>query len=103
MKAPADCSAAVIRLGFTSVEHIEPETSMASRIVALDETCGTVTCGRAAPTASTASPATRKAAGRRRQRDRPPAALRTSAIEVTRTVARLRLRRVSHQTGEQQR
>ena len=69
-------------------------------IVAFDEDCGTDTCGRAAPTASTAIPSTKSAAGiRRRQRARPPAAFRTRAIEVTRTEARLRRRRVSHQAA----
>ena len=100
MKAPADCSAAVIRLGFTSVEHMEPETSMASIIVADDEASGTVACGRAAPTTSTARPRLSSAAGtRRRHRDWPGTAILTSAIEVTRTAARLRLRRVSHQAA----
>ena len=100
MNAAADCSAAAIRLGFTSVAHMEPETSRASMIVAEDEACGTVACGRAAPTASTARPAASSATGRRRrQRDRPGKAAATSAIEVTRTVARLRIRRASHQAA----
>jgi hypothetical protein len=73
---------------------------MASMIVADDEATGTIACGRAAPTASTARPTASSAAGiRRRQRDRPGTAILTSAIEVTRTVARLRLRRASHQTA----
>ena len=73
---------------------------MASMIVADDEAIGTIACGRAAPTASTARPTASSAAGiRRRQRDRPGTAILTSAIEVTRTVARLRLRRASHQAA----
>ena len=69
-------------------------------IVADDDATGTVACGRAAPTASTARPSASSAAGmRRRQRERPGTAVRTSAIEVTRTAARLRLRRVSHQAA----
>ena len=63
MKAPADCSAAVIRLGCTSVAHMEPEVSMASMIVADDEATGTVACGRAAPTASTARPSGKQCGG----------------------------------------
>jgi hypothetical protein len=64
---------------------------MASMIVADDEATGTVACGRAAPTASTARPTASSTAGtRRRQRDRPGTAILTSAIEVTRTVARQR-------------
>ena len=98
MKALASCSAAVIRFGFTSVEHMEPETSRASMIVADDDATGTVACGRAAPTASTARPSVNSATGmRRRQRERPGKAVLTSAIEVTRTTARRRRRRVSHQ------
>ena len=104
MKALAACSAAVIRFGFTSVEHMEPETSRASMIVADDDATGTVACGRAAPTASTARPSVSSAAGmRRRQRERPGRAVRTSAIEVTRTAARLRLRRVQPPGREHQR
>src|SRR5205085_2320595 len=100
MKALAACSAAVIRFGRTSVEHIEPETSTASMIVADVDATGTVACGRAAPTASTARPSVSSAVGmRRRQRERPGTAVRTSAIEVTRTAARLRLRLLSHQTA----
>lgn len=100
MNALAACSAAVIRLGCTSVEHMEPETSRASMIVADDEATGTVACGRAAPTASTTMPSVSSAAGmRRRQRERPGSAARTSAIEVTRTAARRRRCRVSHQVA----
>src|SRR6185437_9055850 len=100
MKFAADCSAAVIRLGFTSVAHMEPETSRASMIVSDDVATGTVACGRAAPIASTARPTENTAAGtRRRQRDPPDTTLLTSAIEVTRTAARRRLRRVSHQAA----
>ena len=98
MKALAACSAAVIRFGLTSVEHMEPDTSRASMIVACDDATGTVVCGRAAPTASTARPSVSSAGGkRRRQRERPGMAVRTSAIEVTRTAACRLLRRDSHQ------
>src|SRR5215831_8024262 len=98
MKSLVAFSAAVIRFGFTSVEHMEPEMSRASRIVADDEGTGTVTCGRAAPTPSTANPAASSAAGMRLlQRVRPGTAARTSAIEVTRTAARLRRRSIHHQ------
>src|SRR5262249_14462433 len=80
------------------VEHMEPEMSRASRIVADVEGTGTVTCGRAAPTPSTANPAASSAAGMRLlQRVRPGTAARTSAIEVTRTAARLRRRSIHHQ------
>src|SRR5579859_6943808 len=51
MKALADRSAAVMRFGCTSVEHMDPDTSRASMIVADDDATGTVACGRAAPTA----------------------------------------------------
>ena len=101
MKAPADCSAAVIRLGFTSVEHIEPETSRASMIVARRRGDGH---GRLRP-----GGADREHGEPERQQRRgnapPPARaagqgrVRTSAIEVTRTAARLRRRRVSHQAA----
>ena len=53
MKLVAAFSAAVIRFGVTSVEHIDPETSSARMIVVeLDDTASVV-CGRAAPIAST--------------------------------------------------
>ena len=100
-KALVARSAAVIRFGLTSVEHMEPDTSRASMIVADDDATGTVACGRAAPIASTARPAVSSATGmRRRQRERPGTAVRTSAIDVTRTTECLRLRRVSHQAPE---
>src|SRR6185437_14530392 len=77
------------------------QTSRASMIVADDDATGTVACGRAAPTASTARPSVSSATGmRRRQRERPGMAVRTSASEVTRTTERLRLRRVSHQAAK---
>src|SRR5215468_1457290 len=98
MKSLVAFSAAVMRFGSTSVEHMEPETSRASRIVADVEGTGTVTCGRAAPTPSTANPATSSAAGMRLlQRERPGTAARTSAIEVTLIAWRLRRRRIHHQ------
>jgi hypothetical protein len=69
-------------------------------IVADDEVTGTVACGRAAPTARTARPRTSSAPGtRRRQRERPGTACATSAIDVTRTAARRRPRRISHQAA----
>ena len=99
-KALAAFSAAVMRFGCTSVEHIEPETSRASMIVPDDDGTRTVACGRAAPTPSTASPSSSSAAGMsRRQRLRPGRAARTSAIEVTRTASRRRRRRVHHQAA----
>src|SRR5215470_10105254 len=98
MKSRVAFSAAVMRFGCTSVEHMEPEMSRASMIVADVEGTGTVTCGRAAPTPSTANPATSSAAGMRLlQRERPGAAARTSAIEVTLIAWRLRRRRIHHQ------
>src|SRR5258708_37717954 len=94
MKAVAAFSAAVIRFGFTSVEHMEPETSRASMIVADDEASGTVACGRAAPTASTARPRTSSAAGTpRRQRDWPGTGSLTRAVEGTRSAGAPRLQR----------
>ena len=100
MNAAAASSAAEIRLGCTSVAHIEPETSRVSMIVADDEATGTVACGRAAPTARTARPRASSAPGiRRRQRDRPGSACAMSASEVTRTAARRRRCRVSHQAA----
>src|SRR6516225_516102 len=95
--------AALMRFGRTSVEHMDAEISRASRIVADDDRIGTVACGRAAPTASTASPPASSPAGiRLLQRLRPGMAARTSAIEVTRTATRLRRRRVHHQQRERQ-
>jgi hypothetical protein len=94
MKSAAAFSAAVSRLGCTSVEHIDPETSRASRIVVELAGTATVACGRAAPTPRAASPSTSRAAGTRRlQRVLPGSAARTSAAEVTRTAARRRRRR----------
>ena len=94
MKSAAAFSAAVSRFGCTSVEHIDPETSRASRIVVELAGTATVACGRAAPIPSTARPSSSRAAGtRRRQRLRPGTAARTRAAEVTRTAARRRRRR----------
>ena len=94
MNAAAASCAAVSRFGETSVEHIDRETSSASRIVVELDGTATVACGRAAPTPSTARPSTSRAAGMRRcQRPRPGSAARTSAAEVTRTAARRRRRR----------
>ena len=63
-----------------------------------DDRIGTVACGRAAPTASTASPPASSPAGiRLHQRLRLGTAARTSAIELTRTATRLRRCRVHHQ------
>lgn len=59
---------------------------------------GTLACGRAAPTLRTSSPSTSSAAGIRRcHRVRPGSAILTSAIEVTRTAAFLRRRRIHHE------
>jgi len=99
MNSAAAFSAAVSRLGCTSVEHIDPDTSSASRIVVELDGTATVACGRAAPSPSTASPSSSRAAGtRRRHRVRPGRAARTSAAEVTRTADRRRRRRVHHAT-----
>src|SRR5512133_3195497 len=56
MKETAASWATVSRLGSTSVEHMDPETSIASMIVVELVGTGTVTCGRAAPTPSVAKP-----------------------------------------------
>lgn len=94
MNSAAAFSAAVSRFGRTSVEHIEPDTSRASRIVVELAGTGTEAWGRAAPIASTARPRSSRAVGtRRRQRVRPGRAARTRATEVTRTAARRRRRR----------
>src|ERR1700721_787064 len=63
MKAVAARSAAVIRFGLTSVEHMEPETSKASMIVADDDATGPVACGRGAPTLRRVSHATANTSG----------------------------------------
>ena len=71
MKSRAAFWAAVSRLGATSVEHIDAETSMASRIDAEFDGTGTDACGRAAPVASTTRPAANSQSGiRRRHSDR---------------------------------
>ena len=96
MKEIAAFWATVIRLGSTSVEHIDPETSMASMIVVELDATGTVACGRAAPTPSVAKPSISSSVGISRvHRVRPGSAARTRAIEVTRTAARRRRRRSS--------
>jgi hypothetical protein len=100
MNAAAAFSAAVIRLGLTSVSHIEPETSRVSMIVSWAEVTGTVACGRAAPITRTAIPTARSATGMRRRQLLPPGtAVLMSAIDVTLTVARRRRRLVSHQAA----
>jgi hypothetical protein len=97
MKSAAACSAAVMRLGCTSVEHMDPETSRASMIVVDVDATGTDACGRAAPIPRMARPPISSAAGmRRRQLARPATAARTSAMDDTRTATRRRLRRHHH-------
>ena len=96
-KAMAACSATVMRLGETSVEHMDAETSIANMMVVELLATGTVACGRAAPTPSTAKPSTNSSTGMRLvHRVRPGSAARTAAIEVTVTVDRRR-RRLVHQ------
>ena len=86
--------ATVSRFGSTSVEHMDPDTSIASMIVVELDATGTLACGRAAPTPSVANPSISSRLGISRiQRVRPGSAARTSAIEVTRTAARRRRRR----------
>ncbi len=98
MKETAACWATVSRLGSTSVEHMDPETSIASMIVVELDGTGTVACGRAAPTPSVAKPRRSNRVGMSRvHRVRAGSAARTRAIEVTRTAARRRRRR-SNQT-----
>ena len=98
MKETAACWATVSRLGSTSVEHMDPETSIASMIVVELDGTGTVACGRAAPTPSVAKPRSSNRVGMSRvHRVRAGSAARTRAIEVTRTAARRRRRR-SNQT-----
>ena len=95
MKSRAACCAAVSRLGATSVEHIEPDTSIASRIVAWFDGTSTDASGRAAPVARTTRPAANSQTGmRRRHSDRPGSAARTSATVDRRTASRRRRRRI---------
>ena len=95
MNSPAAFSAAVSRFGATSVEHIEPDTSMASRIDEASDGTSTVACGRAAPTPSTTRPAANSQSGiRRRHGDRPGSAARISVTLDIRSAVRRRRRRV---------
>ena len=106
IRAPSSCAlmnsraascAAVSRLGATSVEHIEADTSIASRIEAAFEGTGTDICGRAAPVPRTTRPAANSQSGiRRRHSDRPGRAARISVTLDTRTASRRRRRRVHH-------
>ncbi len=94
MKFVAAFSAAVMRFGATSVEHIDPDTSSASMIVVEFVDTASFACGRAAPMPSTARPRISRAAGiRRRHSVRPGSAWRTRTADVTRTAARRRRRR----------
>jgi hypothetical protein len=94
MKETAASWATVSRLGSTSVEHMDPETSIASMIVVELDGTGTVACGRAAPTPSVAKPRRSNRVGMSRVHlVRGGSADRTRAIEVTRTAARRRCRR----------
>ena len=96
-KSFAAFSAAVSRLGTTSVEHIDPDTSTASRIAEESDGTTTVACGRAAPPASTTRPAASNHSGiRRRHADRCGSAARTSATLDIRTAPRRRRRRSHH-------
>ena len=98
MNLMAACWATVSRLGSTSVEHIDPDTSIASMIVVELDGTGTDACGRAAPTPSVAKPRRSNRVGMSRVHlVRGGKAARTRAIEVTRTAARRRRRR-SNQT-----
>src|SRR5215218_2164466 len=93
MKDTAASWATVSRLGSTSVEHMDPETSIASTIVVELDGTGTVACGRAAPTPSVAKPTRSNRVGMSRVHLVPGgSAARTRAIEVTRTAARRRRR-----------
>jgi hypothetical protein len=97
MNSRAAFWAAVIRFGDTSVEHIDADTSMASRIVAESDGTSTDACGRAAPVPSTTRPTAKRISGiRRRQSDRPGRAARIRATLETRTASRRRRRRSHH-------
>src|SRR5215217_4257332 len=101
MKETAASWATVSRFGSTSVEHMDPETSIASRIVVELDGTGTVACGRAAPTPSVAKPRRSNRVGIRRfHLVRGGSAALTRAIEVTRTAARRRRRRNSQGTPQ---
>ena len=94
MKAIADCWATVSRFGATSVEHMDPETSIASMIVVESEATGTLAWGLAAPMPSVANPSISSTLGiSRTHLLRLGSAARTNAIDVTRTAARRRRRR----------
>ena len=99
MKETAAFWATVSRLGSTSVEHMDPETSIASMIVVELDGTGTVACGRAAPMLSVAKPRRSNRVGMSRVNlVRAGNAARTRAIEVTRTAARRRRRRNNQTT-----
>ncbi len=98
MNETAAFCATVSRLGSTSVEHMDPETSIARMIVVELAGTGTVACGRAAPTPSVAKPRRSNRVGMSRVHlVRGGSAALTRAIEVTCTDARRRRRR-SNQT-----
>src|SRR6187200_416491 len=99
MKEMAAFWATVSRLGSTSVEHMDPEVSIASMIVVELDGTGTVACGRAAPTLSVAKPRRSNRVGMSRVHlVWGGSAARTRAIEVTRTAARRRRRRNNQTT-----
>ena len=76
------------------MEHMDPETSIASMIVVELDATGTVACGRAALTLSVAKPRRSNRAGMSRVHlVRAGNAARTRAIEVTRPAARRGRRR----------
>ena len=94
MKAIAACWATVSRLGSTSVEHMDPDTSIASMMVVEFDATGTLAWVGPLPTPSVAKPSISSRLGISRiHRVRPGNAARTRAIEVTRTAARRRRRR----------
>ena len=79
MKDDAASSAACKRVGWMSVEHMLPETSMARMIVVWPAGTLTIVTGRERATARLASPTTNRANGRcRRRREEPGCAVRTS-------------------------
>ena len=95
MNSLAAFCAAVSRLGATSVEHIDADTSIASSTVAASDGTMTDACGRAAPVASTIRPAANSHSGmRRRHSERPGSAARIRETLDIRSASRRRRRRV---------
>jgi hypothetical protein len=99
MNRRAASLAAVSRLGSTSVEHIEFDTSIVSRIDVADVGTAADTCGRATPAPSTSRPATNRMIGiLRRHSVRPGSAAWISATLDRRTATRRRRRFSHHRT-----